>query len=111
MKNWKKDSWKDCTIKHVPPYKDQEKLDKIIARLNTFPPLVFAGECNNLKAQLAKATERKAFLAFLQEIQDDLNPEITETDAVEMLVSAKEDRPATDGRGRIERLGQLVGGQ
>ena len=62
MKNWKKDSWKDCTIKHVPPYKDQEKLDKIIARLNTFPPLVFAGECNNLKAQLAKATERKAFL-------------------------------------------------
>ena len=43
MKNWKKDSWKDCTIKHVPPYKDQEKLDKIIARLNTFPPLVFAG--------------------------------------------------------------------
>ena len=62
MKNWKKDSWKDCTIKHVPPYKDQEKLDKILARLNTFPPLVFAGECNNLKAQLAKATERKAFL-------------------------------------------------
>ena len=62
MKNWKKDSWKDCTIKHVPPYKDQEKLDKILARLNTFPPLVFAGECNNLKAQLSKATERKAFL-------------------------------------------------
>ena len=62
MKNWKKDSWKDCTIKHVPSYKDQEKLDKIIARLNTFPPLVFAGECNNLKIQLAKATERKAFL-------------------------------------------------
>ena len=23
MKNWKKDSWKDCTIKHIPPYKDQ----------------------------------------------------------------------------------------
>jgi len=62
MKNWKKDSWKDCTIKHVPLYKDQEKLDKILARLNTFPPLVFAGECNNLKIQLAKATERKAFL-------------------------------------------------
>jgi len=62
MKNWKKDSWKNCTIKHVPLYKDQEKLDKILARLNTFPPLVFAGECNNLKVQLAKATERKAFL-------------------------------------------------
>lgn len=62
MKNWKKDSWKDCTIKHVPLYKDQEKLDKILARLNTFPPLVFAGECNNLKVQLAKATERKVFL-------------------------------------------------
>ena len=62
MKNWKKDSWRNCEIKHVPHYSDQDKLEEVIARLNAFPPLVFAGECNNLKAELAKATEQKAFL-------------------------------------------------
>jgi len=62
MKNWKKDSWRNCEIKHIPHYNDQDKLEEVIARLNAFPPLVFAGECNNLKAELAKATEQKAFL-------------------------------------------------
>ena len=62
MKNWKKDSWRNCEIKHIPHYSDQDKLEEVIARLNAFPPLVFAGECNNLKAELAKATEQKAFL-------------------------------------------------
>jgi len=62
MKDWKRDSWRNCEIKHIPHYNDQDKLDEVITRLNAFPPLVFAGECNNLKAELAKATERKAFL-------------------------------------------------
>ena len=62
MKGWKKDSWRNCEIKHIPRYNDQDKLDEVITRLNSFPPLVFAGECNNLKAELAKATEQKAFL-------------------------------------------------
>ena len=62
MKGWKKDSWRNCEIKHIPRYNDQDKLEEVIARLNAFPPLVFAGECNNLKAELAKATEQKAFL-------------------------------------------------
>jgi 3-deoxy-7-phosphoheptulonate synthase len=34
---------------------------KAIAELRTLPPLVFAGECDNLKAQIALATDGKAF--------------------------------------------------
>lgn len=40
--------------------------------------------------------ERKAFLAFLEEIKDDLNPEITETDAVEMLAQHIITKPVFD---------------
>ena len=62
MSNWTKDSWKSFEIKHIPEYKDQNKLDETLGRLETFPPLVFAGECKNLKEELAKAVEGKAFL-------------------------------------------------
>jgi predicted helicase len=40
--------------------------------------------------------ERKAFLDFLEEIRDDLNPEITETDAVEMLAQHLITKPVFD---------------
>jgi len=62
MSNWEKDSWKSFEIKHIPEYKDQDELDETLGQLETFPPLVFAGECKNLKEELAKAVEGKAFL-------------------------------------------------
>jgi len=40
--------------------------------------------------------ERKAFLAFLAEIRDDLNPEISETDAIEMLAQHLITKPVFD---------------
>lgn len=40
--------------------------------------------------------ERDAFLAFLEELQDDLNPEITEAEAVEMLAQHLITRPVFD---------------
>lgn len=40
--------------------------------------------------------ERMAFLAFLEELQDDLNPEITEAEAVEMLAQHLITRPVFD---------------
>ncbi len=44
----------------------------------------------------AGSDERKAFLAFLEEIRDDLNPEISETDAVEMLAQHLITKPVFD---------------
>ena len=44
----------------------------------------------------SKRPERKIFLSFLEEIRDDLNPEITETDAVEMLAQHIITKPVFD---------------
>jgi 3-deoxy-7-phosphoheptulonate synthase len=46
----------------VPTYPDVTKLEEMEARLGKYPPLVFAGEARRLKAQLALASEGKAFV-------------------------------------------------
>ena len=38
-----------------------EPVKKAVAQLKAFPPLVFAGECDNLKARVAEAAAGKAF--------------------------------------------------
>ena len=62
MSKWSKDSWKNFKIKHIPQYNDPEQLEKALKKLEGFPPLVFAGECRNLKQDLAKASKGDAFL-------------------------------------------------
>ena len=59
---WNPNSWRDCPIRQVPSYPDQTKLQDMEARLGKYPPLVFAGEARRLKAQLALASEGKAFV-------------------------------------------------
>ena len=34
MKNWKKDSWRNCEIKHIPHYNDQDKLEEATLIIN-----------------------------------------------------------------------------
>ena len=62
MKNWKKNSWKKYPVKHIPEYPDKKELDKVLDKIKTFPPLVFAGETRHLKQQLAEVVDGKAFL-------------------------------------------------
>jgi 3-deoxy-7-phosphoheptulonate synthase len=45
-----------------PAWPDQEKLDATVARLRKVPPLVFAGECDDLKDKLAAVARGEAFL-------------------------------------------------
>ncbi len=45
-----------------PTYPDQEALDRTIDSLETLPPLVFAGECDDLRSKLADVAEGRAFL-------------------------------------------------
>ena len=59
---WSPESWRDLPIVQVPAYPDADTLAKTEADLSTFPPLVFAGEARNLKAQLAKVARGEAFL-------------------------------------------------
>ncbi len=62
MTNWNPNSWRNFPIKQQPTYTDLEKLKKVEAELKTYPPLIFAGEALNLKKELGKAVNGKAFL-------------------------------------------------
>ena len=44
-----------------PAWPNAEALKKAVSELKTLPPLVFAGECDNLKARIAEAADGKAF--------------------------------------------------
>ena len=44
-----------------PNWPDKEALAKAVEELRTFPPLVFAGECDTLKEKIAEAAEGRAF--------------------------------------------------
>jgi len=45
-----------------PVYDDPEAVDKVLGQLRSLPPLVFAGECDDLKAKLAEAAQGRAFI-------------------------------------------------
>ena len=45
-----------------PTYPDAAAVDAAVARLRRMPPLVFAGECDELKAKLADVARGEAFL-------------------------------------------------
>jgi 3-deoxy-7-phosphoheptulonate synthase len=45
-----------------PTYSDPEAVAAAVARLRTMPPLVFAGECDELKAKIAAVVRGEAFL-------------------------------------------------
>ena len=45
-----------------PSYADPAAVDAAVSRLRTAPPLVFAGECDDLKAKIAAVTRGEAFL-------------------------------------------------
>ncbi|MGC6511724.1 MAG: class II 3-deoxy-7-phosphoheptulonate synthase [Parvibaculales bacterium] len=61
-KNWTPDSWRTFPIKQVPTYPDATTLEDVEKRLAGFPPLVFAGEARQLKAQLGEVAQGRAFL-------------------------------------------------
>ncbi|CAA9332285.1 MAG: 2-keto-3-deoxy-D-arabino-heptulosonate-7-phosphate synthase II [uncultured Nocardioidaceae bacterium] len=45
-----------------PAWPDAGEVDAVVDRLRTMPPLVFAGECDTLRAQLAAVARGEAFL-------------------------------------------------
>ena len=59
---WKKDSWKDYKMLHIPKYEDLDQLDTVLNTLQNFPPLVFAGEVRSLRKSLGEVAEGNGFL-------------------------------------------------
>lgn len=60
--NWSKSSWRSKPALQLPNYPDAAALAATEERLANFPPLVFAGEADGLKAQLARVCKGEAFL-------------------------------------------------
>ncbi|GAA4806173.1 class II 3-deoxy-7-phosphoheptulonate synthase [Nocardioides caeni] len=48
--------------KQQPTYDDPAAVAAVVDRLRTLPPLVFAGECDELKAKIAAASRGEAFI-------------------------------------------------
>jgi 3-deoxy-7-phosphoheptulonate synthase len=59
---WTPQSWREKPAKHIPDYPDAGKLAEVEKTLAGYPPLVFAGEARQLKADLADVAEGNAFL-------------------------------------------------
>jgi 3-deoxy-7-phosphoheptulonate synthase len=58
------DAWRSLAAAQQPGWPDEELLARVTAELATYPPLVFAGECDDLKGKIAAAARGEAF--FLQ---------------------------------------------
>ena len=62
MSIWSPTSWKDKPILQQPTYPSQDELKRVVKELESYPPLVFAGEARRLKDQLADVANGDAFL-------------------------------------------------
>jgi 3-deoxy-7-phosphoheptulonate synthase len=60
--SWHPASWRTKPAQQIPSYADTAALGAVERELAGYPPLVFAGEARNLKAQLAEVARGKAFL-------------------------------------------------
>ena len=56
------DYWRDLPIKQQPQWLDADAVAAASAQIASFPPLVFAGEVDDLRDRLALAASGKAFL-------------------------------------------------
>ncbi|MBI2601701.1 MAG: 3-deoxy-7-phosphoheptulonate synthase [Deltaproteobacteria bacterium] len=59
---WSPFSWHDFPVTQVPHYHDGLALQKVLSTIRQYPPLVFVGEVEALKKQLADATYGKRFV-------------------------------------------------
>jgi 3-deoxy-7-phosphoheptulonate synthase len=60
--SWSVESWKTKKALQLPEYPNKEELDSVLQTMETFPPIVFAGEARHLEERIAEAAMGKAFL-------------------------------------------------
>ena len=62
MDSWHPASWREFCMRQYPPYDDAESVQRVTQSLSGYPPLVAAGEVDQLTAALAEAAAGKRFL-------------------------------------------------
>ncbi len=55
-------TWHHLPAAQQPEWPDPEALRDVVAELESYPPLVFAGECDQLRARMASVARGEAFL-------------------------------------------------
>ncbi|MCC8180794.1 MAG: 3-deoxy-7-phosphoheptulonate synthase, partial [Planctomycetes bacterium] len=60
--SWSRSSWRAMSCPYIPEYPDASALRAVEDRLKTYPPLVFAGEVRQLKAELARVAAGEAII-------------------------------------------------
>ncbi len=56
------EKWRELPSKHQPAWPDTEEVRRVGEYLRSMPPLVFAGEADTLKTEIAKAGRGEAFI-------------------------------------------------
>ncbi len=56
------DYWRSLPVKQQPTWPDANRAEAVIGELHRVPPLVFAGEVDNLRDRLAEVAQGKAFV-------------------------------------------------
>lgn len=56
------DTWRAKPARHQPDYLDRTEVDTVVAQLRRKPPLVFAGEVDNLRSELGRAGRHESFV-------------------------------------------------
>ena len=55
-------SWRSLLAEHQPRWPDETELNAVVDYLRTLPPLVFAGETDQLSEEMAEASRGRAFV-------------------------------------------------
>jgi len=61
-KNWTKSTWQTLPAVQQPEWPDAAALDRALKQIESYPPLVFAGEARTLLASLGQVANGNAFL-------------------------------------------------
>ena len=61
-KNWTKSTWQSYPAAQQPEWPDAGELDRALKQIESYPPLVFAGEARTLLASLGQVANGNAFL-------------------------------------------------
>ncbi|SMF28452.1 class II 3-deoxy-7-phosphoheptulonate synthase [Pseudobacteriovorax antillogorgiicola] len=59
---WTLDSWRSKPIKQQPNYDSQDELNEVLGQIKSLPPLVFVGEIEALKNNMAQAGRGECFI-------------------------------------------------
>lgn len=62
LENWSPDSWRSFPVLQQPQYDNEKTLGNVLERIRSYPPLIFTGEVETLKKDLAAASLGKRFL-------------------------------------------------